>query len=221
MDGVHDMGGMHGFGPVDVDDEAQFHHDWERIVFGIDRVLRSKGVYNIDEKRHSIERLDPAVYLTDTYFERWLDAMTMVLEERGILGADELDARVASGPQSTEPPADEDDVAADALAAFASDAAFDREPQEPRFAAGDPVRVRNIHPEGHTRCPRYVRRARGRVERVRGTYVLPDANAHGEERAEPLYVVGFDGTELWGDESESDEVYVDLWESYLEAAESQ
>jgi nitrile hydratase beta subunit len=217
MDGVHDMGGMHGFGPVDVADDAQFHHDWERLVFGVDRVLRSEGVFNIDEKRHSIERLDPATYLADTYFERWLDSIELLLVERGHLAAGELDAAAGTEPEATGNGPSE--VREGALAAFASAAAFDREPREPRFAADETVRVRNIHPRGHTRCPRYVRRSRGRIERVRGTYVLPDANAHGEERAEPLYVVAFDGDELWGDEAEVDTVYVDLWESYLEPAD--
>ena len=234
MDGVHDMGGMHGFGPVDVEDDAAFHADWERVVFAIDRVLRSQGVFEIDEKRHAIERMDPDAYLAATYFERWLAAHETLLVEHGVLDEDEIEARVraiedgdegevedepGSAADATPPEGGADGIAATFREAFESPAAFDRDPQEPRFEAGDAVVVRNRHPAGHTRSPRYARRARGRVDEVHGTFVLPDANAHGEEAAEPLYAVSFDAAELWGEDREGPgTVSIDLWERYLDAA---
>lgn len=222
MDGVHDMGGMHGFGAVP-DDDAAFHADWERVVYGMDKIAKTEGLFNVDEKRHAIERMEPDHYLAAPYFERWLDGFERLLLEKGHVTDDELAAareRVAAAdaPESAVPEREDAALVAAVREAFETDAAFDREPQEPAFSTGDAVVVRNDHPEGHTRCPRYVRRATGEIAAVQGTYVLPDASAHGEERAEPLYSVRFSATELWGPDREADDaIHVDLWESYLEA----
>ena len=223
MDGVHDMGGMHGFGPVP-DDDAQFHAEWERAVYGMDKIAKAEGLFNIDEKRHAIERMEPAEYLGSTYFERWLDGLERLLVEKGHVTEAELAAVhervVETGEPETAVPEREDEALVRAVReAFRTDADFEREGPEPSFEAGDAVRVRNDHPEGHTRCPRYVRRTEGEVAAVHGTHVLPDASAHGEERAEPLYSVRFSAAELWGPDREADDaVHVDLWESYLEEA---
>jgi nitrile hydratase subunit beta len=90
----------------------------------------------------------------------------------------------------------------------------------PRFASGDRVRVRRMHPDGHTRCPRYVRGALGVVERVQGTDRLPDRAEYGlPTEPEPVYAVAFASQDLWG---ESDEppwtVLLDLFDTYLEPA---
>ncbi|MEF8790421.1 MAG: nitrile hydratase subunit beta [Haloarculaceae archaeon] len=221
MDGVHDMGGMHGFGPVPEDD-AQFHAEWERAVYGMDKIAKAEGTFNIDEKRHAIERMDPAEYLGSTYFERWLDGLERLLVEKGHVTEAELEAareRVADAedPEAIVPEREDEALVRAVREAFAADSDFEREGPDPSFEPGDPVRVRNDHPAGHTRSPRYVRRAEGEVVSVHGTHVLPDASAHGEERAEPLYSVRFDAAELWGPDREADDaVHVDLWESYLE-----
>ena len=220
MDGVHDMGGMHGFGPVP-DDDAQFHADWERAVYGMDKVAKAEGWFNIDEKRHAIERMDPADYLGSTYFERWLDGLERLLVEKGHVTEAEIEAARAdlegvADPDAAVPEREDEALVRAVREAFAADSDFEREGPEPSFEVGDPVRVRNDHPGGHTRCPRYVRRTEGEVVAFNGTHVLPDASAHGEERAEPLYTVGFDAAELWGPDREADDtVHVDLWESYL------
>jgi hypothetical protein len=90
----------------------------------------------------------------------------------------------------------------------------------PQFELGAQVRVKNFHPVGHTRAPRYVRGKRGSIVRKHGAHVLPDSNAHFQgERPESLYGVRFEARELWGDAGNPrDGVYVDLWESYLEPA---
>jgi nitrile hydratase len=221
MDGVHDMGGMHGFGPVP-DDDAEFHAEWERVVYGMDKIAKAEGAFNIDEKRHAIERMDPADYLRSTYFERWLDGLERLLTEKGYVTEAELEAareridRVAD-PDAAVPEREDEALVRAVREAFATDSDFERDGPEPSFDAGDRIVVRNDHPEGHTRCPRYVRRAEGEVVSVHGAHVLPDASAHGEERAEPLYTVGFTAEELWGPDREADDtVHVDLWESYLE-----
>jgi nitrile hydratase subunit beta len=97
----------------------------------------------------------------------------------------------------------------------------EREAHSPaRFASGDRVRAKNIHPPTHTRLPRYVRGHLGIVERVLGCHVFPDSNATGAgENPQWLYTVTFDGVELWGEASDPGlTVSVDAWEPYLERA---
>jgi nitrile hydratase len=93
-------------------------------------------------------------------------------------------------------------------------------PAERRFAVAERVRVKRMHPAGHTRCPRYARGAVGTVEDVRGADRLPDRAVYGERVApEPVYSVAFGSEELWGSgEDPSWTVSLDLWESYLEPA---
>lgn len=225
MNGVHDMGGMDGFGAVPVDDDAQFHADWERVVFTMVKGVRPQGVYNIDQSRHGIERMSPAAYLDASYFERWLASLERNLTERGVLSESEIDeayrrALDLEDPADIVPDRTDPELAAAIRAAFERPADFERAGGEPAFEAGEAVRVRNIHPEGHTRCPRYVRRTTGEVAAVHGTHVFPDASAHGTERAEPLYTVAFEAEAVWGPDAEDpdDTIHVDLWEPYLRPA---
>jgi nitrile hydratase len=194
MDGIHDLGGMPGFGPVVVErDEPVFHQAWERRVFALPGLLIARGVVNVDAFRHAIERLPPAVYLTAGYYGRWLAALERLVVEKGI----------ADG--SAAPPA-----------ARAPGARRDGAPP-PRFAAGDRVVARDVHPAGHTRLPRYVRGRRGVVIRVHPAFVFPDTNAH--ERGEDpqhVYAVAFTARELWGDDADPRAtVQVDVFERHL------
>lgn len=225
MNGVHDMGGMHGFGPVPVEDDAKFHADWERLVFGLVRVTRSEGVYDVDKSRYGIERMDPAAYLDATYFERWLASLERNATEAGVLSEAEIEAAFEQAlarddPAELVPESENPAIATRMRETFEQPASFDRPGADPQFDAGERVRVRNDHPAGHTRCPRYVRRATGEVDASHGNHVFPDANAHGEERAEPLYTVAFEADELWGSDAETpdDTVHIDLWEPYLKPA---
>jgi nitrile hydratase subunit beta len=157
------------------------------------------------EFRHSIERMDPGHYLTSRYYEHWLTAAATLAVEHGLVTSSELEARAGgrfplSGPVLAPPVVDAGpDV------------------REPRFGAGDRVRVREWHPPGHTRCPGYVRGKTGTVVRVDGIYSVPDVEAHGTvRRFEPTYSVRFDAGELWRDGQRGACVHVDLWDSYLE-----
>src|SRR5437763_12758182 len=95
MNGAHDMGGMHGFGPVvREENEPLFHAEWERTVYGMQRAIRARGLINIDESRHGIERMPPAEYLAASYYERWLSSLERVLVEKGIVSQEELASRV-------------------------------------------------------------------------------------------------------------------------------
>jgi nitrile hydratase beta subunit len=222
MNGPHDMGGMHGFGRVQPEaNEPVFHADWEKTVMAANGANRSLGLVNIDEFRHSIERMPPAEYLNTPYYGRWLSALERILVEKGILTAQELSERAAllqEHPDTVTPQGPIPPLAAQPPIVSNPRAAYQRPGPTPRYSPGDRVRARNVHPTGHTRLPRYARGKRGTIHQVRGVYVFPDTHAHGlGEQPQPLYTVQFDGQELWGDSTEAREaVHIDLWESYLE-----
>lgn len=227
MNGIHDVGGMHGFGAVP-DDDAIFHADWEREMYALNRLLLTAGVYNSHESRHATERMAPARYLSAGYFERWLESKTALAVEKGALTEAEIEERtaaIAAGDvslEAVEPPPDSDPLtAAEARAALQEGARAPQPPDEARFEPGEEVTVRNASPAGHTRCPRYVRGATGTVDEIHGVFELPDAKAHGREYAEPCYAVEFTARELWGSEhSSTDRLYIDLWERYLRVGET-
>jgi len=208
VNGVHDMGGMHGFGPVTPEpDEPVFHAEWEGRVLAMDQAMRATGEWGVDAARFAREREPPAKYMAESYYERWLGGLERLLLERGLVSEEELTA----GRSLTPGRALRGNVAAGSR----------REPSRPaRFAVGDRVRARNIHPSGHTRLPRYVRGHVGTVTRLHGCHVFPDASAHGlGDDPQWLYVVGFDATELWGADAQSGStVSVDAFEPYLEPA---
>lgn len=222
MNGVHDLGGMHGFGPVPVDDDAAFHADWERRVYAINRLLGFHGTYATDEFRHAVERMPPAAYLEATYFERWLDALERLCLEKGVVDADELADRraaVAAGARTGSERTDPElaDWARAGLEADSHSAADDG--PTPRFDVGDRVVVRNRHVDGHTRLPRYVRRARGTVRRIHGGFPVADAVVAGDHAIEPVYSVRFDAAELWDGDTDADAVCIDMWDRYLDPLE--
>ena len=96
MNGIHDLGGMDGIGPIDIEQsEPVFHEEWERRVFGLFVSAFSSGHFNVDMFRHAIERMDPAHYLESSYYEHWLHALETLLTENGVLTAEELAARKA------------------------------------------------------------------------------------------------------------------------------
>jgi nitrile hydratase len=224
MNGVHDLGGMHGFGRVEREtDEPVFHAPWEGLVFSIVRAARAQRLYNIDESRRAIEQLAPARYLTSSYYARWLAAAEALLVEKGVLTPEEPDARardLTARPDTPAPARGVSGLGDRVIASLRARPSYRRAGPAPRFAVGERVRTRNIHPRHHTRLPRYARGKVGVVHRVHGPFVFPDTNAHGGgENAQPLYNVRFDARELWSDSAEPGHagVHLDLWESYLEA----
>jgi nitrile hydratase subunit beta len=219
MNGVHDMGGMHGFGPIVREvNEPVFHAAWEAHVRAMMAVARSRGYFNIDASRHGIERMEPAHYLRASYYERWLATIELNLIEGGFLASEELDARtelLREDPEATLPGS-----GAIVTVPEPPDESLDSPLPVSHFAVGDAVVTRNVHPPGHTRLPRYARGKRGVIQRLHGPQTFPDTNALGlGENPQPLYSVQFDARELWGESAESDQtVSLDLWESYLEPA---
>jgi nitrile hydratase len=221
VNGIHDMGGMHGFGRVQREtNEPVFHAEWEGRVFGLSGACRAQQLFNIDESRHGIERMAPVDYLASSYYERWLERTVLLLVEKGVITREELErrmARLTSGPDPAPPHADPDLLAR--IARHMKARTRYRQPgPAPRFAEGDQVVTRHDAPVGHTRLPRYARGKRGVIHLVHGSFIFPDTNAHGEgEQPHPLYSVRFDAAELWGDSAERRApVHLDLWERYLE-----
>jgi nitrile hydratase len=219
MNGVHDMGGMTCFGPiVREENEPVFHAPWEKRVFALR--LTARLAANIDEGRHSIERLDPVRYLSSSYYERWLASLESLTVEKGILTEEELATGTAKSVSSgTRPPLPPEAIPVVVQRGALANRQTGR--LTPRFKPGDRVIARNLNPSGHTRLPRYVRGRRGIIDRVHGTFVYPDTNAHGGgEQPQPVYSVRFNATELWGPSAAArDSLYIDLWEDYLENAE--
>lgn len=207
MDGVHDLGGVAGFGPVDVEiDEPVFHAEWEGRVFALSGCLMMAGASDGPTFRHSIERMDPVHYLGSSYYEHWLTGVATLAVERGLVDRNELVARAGTFPLSRP-------VAAHPL----PDVLAGDPPSTPRFARDDRVRVRNVHPLGHTRCPDYVRGREGTIVRVDHASNVPELEAHrGVKLAETTYCVAFSAAELWGDGDEATTVHVDLYDRYLE-----
>ena len=94
MNGIHDLGGMHGVGPIEVEDnEPVFHHDWEKRVFGLFFGIAVHRIFNLDELRHAIERMGAAEYLGSSYYEHWLHAFETLLVEKGAITAAEYAQR--------------------------------------------------------------------------------------------------------------------------------
>ena len=158
MNGVHDLGGMHGFPDLGYErDEPVFHHEWERRCFALNFAVDSLGRWNSDTWRHAAERMDPHEYLTTSYYEHWLHAMETLLVQHGLLTREELEARLAGDftPVAPAPGRPAALAAAEVEAALLHGAPAARDVERPaRFRPGDRVRTVNMHPEGHTRgCP--------------------------------------------------------------------
>jgi nitrile hydratase len=220
MNGAHDLGGMHGMGPVVAEeDEPVFHAEWERRAFAITLAMGALGKWNLDMSRFAREDTPPADYLTRSYYETWLYGLEKQLVETGFVTEDEIAAELAGNhAQPVTTPTFTADKVGPALAK-GSTARID-EDQPAKFKAGDRVVVRNLNPLGHTRAPRYVRGRAGIVDRDHGVFIFPDSHAaDGNKNPQHCYSVRFDAAEIWGPETGGrNAVYVDLWDDYLDPA---
>jgi nitrile hydratase beta subunit len=199
MNGAHDMGGTMGFGPVIPEkDEPVFHGDWEKRALSLSLAMGAAGLWNIDTGRHVRENRSPREYLDASYYQLWYLGLKEMLEARGLVGADELEAGRALRPGVPVPRVLQ---AANVPAAMARCVPYERAPtSEARFKPGMTVRTRNDHPLGHTR--------------------LPDTHAHGQgEQPHWLYCVAFTAIELWGKGADpAVTLSADCWEPYLDPA---
>lgn len=226
MNGIHDMGGLHGFGRVEVEpDEPVFHSEWESRVFCITQVIDTLGVWNLDEHRHEIELMPAQDYINHTYYGRWLFAMESLLDRKDILKRAEVEARLAdmaADGRHYRPPSFEarrwplPESEKIRWGAWRHEVAV-----APKYRVGDRVRVRNIHPPGHTRVTAYTRGRVGVVAIVNAqAWVFPDTRAHHRgENLQPVYNVRFAAQELWGPQAEPNTWnHIDLSEDHLEPA---
>jgi nitrile hydratase len=218
MDGAHDMGGTQGFGPVRPEaDEPVFHAVWEQRVMALTLAMARPGGWNIDMSRFAREDRSPRDYLDRSYYQIWLAGLERLLDERGLVASQEIDAKKALLPRKDVPILKAEEVAAVLRRGTPSA----RPVQTPaRFGIGDRVRAKIMSPSHHTRLPRYVRGRTGVIELIHGAHVFPDSSAMGKgEAPQWLYTVTFDSRELWGEDGDpTARTSVDAWESYLEPA---
>jgi nitrile hydratase subunit beta len=212
VDGVHDMGGMQGFGPVFVPgSDAPYHHRWEsrilamNLVTGVERLRVNNG-------RADREEMPPAEYLAAGYFDRWVYSTERGLLENGIIEPGEVEAMIERLQAGEEIGPTSDPAQVERLLKALDDVPTLPAAVNPRFAVGDRVRVQRMRPPGHNRSPRYLRGVEGVVQRAQCNDVRPGAGA------EPVYLVSFDAADVWGDDAEKGAVLADLWEGYLEPA---
>jgi nitrile hydratase len=218
------MGGQQGFGPVLIEEaEPLFHADWESRAMAMTVAMGASGQWNIDLSRSARESLPPDIYLSSSYYEIWVRALEKLMLERHMVTAAELDTgQMITPPVNVSKVLTRDSVDAALKAGSPTERPID---QPALFKVGQKVRALNMHPQGHTRLPRYVRGHVGTIVSLHGGHVMPDQHTL---RALPpfhvsvewLYTVVFEGPTLWGSDSDPTvEVTVDAWESYLEAAD--
>jgi nitrile hydratase beta subunit len=216
MNGVHDLGGMHGMGPIRYEkNEPVFHAPWEGRVYAMNRALGAWRKWNLDAWRYDIELLPPADYLRMSYYEKWLAALEKRVVNYGFVTKEELESGRAAAGTTKANPALKPEMAQtiDRGIPSSKDASV-----KPLFEVGQQVRARNINPTGHTRLPRYARGRTGQIVRDHGVYAFPDTNARYQgEKRQHVYSVRFAARELWGEQaSPRDFVYIDMWDDYLE-----
>lgn len=219
MNGAQDLGGMMGFGPVIPEtDEPYFHGDWEKRALAITLACGALGQWTLDESRHARETIPPALYLSKSYYDIWITALEKLLLRHDLVTAAELQKgeALAGQPTTRNPP-----LAAERVAvALAKGSPTERNiSTAPRFAIGDRVTTKVMHPTTHTRLPRYARGKTGVVQFHHGAHVFPDTHAHdlGEQPAH-CYGIAFSAQDLWGEGADPTlTVMVDCWEPYLES----
>jgi len=202
MDGMHDIGGKQGFGAVRYTQNAQaFHADWEVRANSLYVFAVRRGIFNMDEYRHAIERMEPRHYLAASYYERSLTSMATLLVEKGVVPRDELERRgQGQFPLAAPSAPGRTNVAV-----------------RHRFQVGDRVRVRADHVSGHIRMPGYIRGKIGTVVGESPAYPFQDGHAHAlKVEDEPTYDVRFRTEDLWPNSAESALLHVGVFQSYLE-----
>lgn len=219
MDGIHDLGGMEGFGPIPLEEnEPTFHADWESRAMAMRMLMAFWRKWNLDGGRHSIETLPPADYLGLSYYEKWLASLVNLSVGAGLITREEVaSGHPADGFEKSVPPVDaagwESFLPKGRPSSRTIEAA-------PRFTVGDRVRTAAHMHSGPHRLPRYVRGHTGEIVLFHGAHVFPDTHAVlAGENPQHLYTVQFTARDLWGDEAaDGDTVTVDLWEGYLAPA---
>lgn len=214
MDGIHDLGGKQGHGPVPVQSgDADFAHDWERRMWGLARAGIAHGI-TIDWFRHGLERMVPSDYLSFAYFQKWATNFLMMMIDNGQITFDEVVAG-HSNRKAEGAPAMSLDEMLEFQRGLHTD--FSRPIDTPaKYGLGDVVTTKSHTTAAHSRLPQYAQGRSGRIIACHGAHLLPDQGAKGVHVAEHLYTVEFSSRELWGnDANPRDSVTLELWESYF------
>ncbi|MBM88041.1 MAG: nitrile hydratase subunit beta [Gammaproteobacteria bacterium] len=217
MQGGHDLGGKQGLGLINPEPEPiepVFHYDWERRVFALTLATGMLGEWNIDQSRFARERQHPAAYLNNSYYENWYEGTCRLLLENKLISKNELESGRAEGAVSLSlrVPSKKDAIK---ILSSGGPTRMDVGTQ-PKFNIGDSVYVRKKFTDGHTRVPAYVQGCIGEIVMHHGGHVFPDTNVTGNRKGEHLYSVRFGEDSLWGSNEDKNELYIDLWEPYLE-----
>lgn len=220
MNSIHDMGGMHGMGPINVrEDERPFHAEWEGRAWGLIRATGPFGPARRRNFRYEHEMLPPADYLQMQYYERFIKVLVDRLLAEKLVTQAELDSGRADPASPKYTPRVTPAAVAAQLAARRSLRRTGVQVR-PGFTVGQRVRARNINPVGHTRLPRYLRGHLGTIIADQGVFDLQDTDADGytlPNRPQHVYTVRFTARELWGDAANArDTVHAELWEDYVE-----
>ncbi|WP_214366680.1 nitrile hydratase subunit beta [Pseudonocardia sp. H11422] len=226
MNGVHDLGGTDGLGPVVVpENEPVFRAEWEKAAFALFATNFRAGLFNVDMFRFGIEQMHPAVYLLSPYYEHWLHTAEHYATKAGVIDEAELEAKTQyylEHPDEPLPDRKDAELLAFVDAAVKHGAPARRESDAPaRYALGDTVTVTQDSPHGHTRKARYIRGRTGVVTHAHGTFIYPDSAGNGgEDDPQHVYTVKFTNSELWGAEAAEPNgvVYFDVWEPYITPA---
>ena len=225
VNGVHDLGGTDGLGPVPVPDERAGvrARTGRRRRSACSPCRSGRGSSASTQFRFGIEQMHPAAYLLSPYYEHWMHTVEHYGVAKGVLDEAEIDAAHAVLPREPRRAAAASAttrtcwrsstavVKAGAPAGRPSDKAA-------KFAVGDRVTVIDDSPHGHTRKARYIRGKTGVIELAHGTMIYPDSAGNGgAEAPEHVYTVKFTNEELWGAEAAEPNgvVYFDVWEPYI------
>ncbi len=201
MDGMHDLGGKQGFGPVQHSAQAVvFHDEWEKRINALYGVAVRAGIFNMDQYRHAIERMEPTHYMSAGYYERTLTSLATLCVEKGVVSMQELEERAGGAFPLARP-----------LGPGRSNV-----PTRTLFKIGQEVQVRDDHVSGHVRMPGYIRGKVGVVAHISPSYPFPDAHAHAVQADdEPTFDVRFKSSDLWANAADEAFVYVGVFQSYL------
>ncbi|MGE3795007.1 MAG: nitrile hydratase subunit beta [Dehalococcoidia bacterium] len=225
MNGVFDLGGTDGLGPINPPaEEPIFRAEWEKPAFTMFAACFRAGWFGVDQFRHGIEVMDPAVYLKAPYYEHWMHTFEHYGIGGGHIDADELDRRTQYYLENPEAPLPEHEQSQELLdfvnAVVPAGAPAGRESDKiPRFKVGDIVRMSTDSPFGHSRRARYTRGKVAEVTAHHGSFIYPDSAGNGNGDApEHLYTLRFTAQELWGPNTGDPNgvVYFDAWDPYLE-----
>ena len=147
MNSIHDMGGMHGFGLIVLEEkEPVFHTEWEGRVYAMVRVWYPWARYKSwGSFRHNLEKIPPSDYLKMSYYERWFYVHEQKALETGIVTRAELERGTANLDNvipELEPHPD----------SWRGSGRLNEE-LSPKFRQNQTVKAKNINGLAHNRLP--------------------------------------------------------------------